>query len=127
MRELHGSDDFEALHVIAADWDWRDLAAGWSKRRLPRAWPWRSSPSDDDPDAGRFYFWAASGLSSEEIDTLLLAVADDEGCAVIGAPDLAWLYCPYDGGADVLLPSSVERLALKERHADWLSSHPHGL
>jgi hypothetical protein len=127
LQELHGSDDFRTLHVIAADWDWRDLAAGWSKRRLPDAWPWRSGPTDGDTDDGRNYFWAASGLLAEEIDALLLAVADDECRVVIGAPDLTWLYSPYDGGADVLLPSAVERDALKERHADWLPSHPQGL
>lgn len=127
IQELHTSDDFQTLHVIAADWDWRDLSAGWSRRRLPDAWPWRSSSFEDDPDAGRTYFWAASGLSGDEIDALLIAVADDECRVIIGAPDLAWLYCPYDGGADVLLPSAVERDALKERHADWLSSHPQGL
>jgi len=127
LRELHGSDDLHTLHFIAADWGWHDLAAGWSKRRLPRAWPWRSSPADDDPDAGRNYFWAASGLSNDEIDALLIAVADDECRVAISASDLAWLYCPYDGGADVLLPSPVERDALKDRHTDWLSSHPHGL
>lgn len=54
-------------------------------------------------------------------------MADDECRVVIGASDLAWLYCPYDGGANVLLPSPVERDALKDRHADWLSSHPQGL
>lgn len=127
LHELHGSDDFSTLHVIAADWGWRDLSAGWSKRRLPGAWPWRSSAVDDDPDAGRNYFWATSGLSGQEIDALLPAAADDQGRFVIGAPDLAWLCCPYDGGADVLLASSVERDALKARHADWLSTHPNGL
>jgi hypothetical protein len=127
LHELHGSDDFRALHVIAADWDWRDLSAGWSKRRLPGAWPWRSSPVDDDPDAGRNYFWSASDLAGQQLDALLLAVADDQCRVIIGAPDLAWLYCPYDGGADVLLPTVVERDTLKERHSDWLSSHPRGL
>ena len=127
LHELHGSENFQTLHVIAADWDWQDLAAGWSKRRLPGAWPWRGSPADDDPDGGRNYFWAASGLASKEIDALLIAVADDECRVVIGAPDLTWLYCPYDGGADVLPPSAVEPDALRERHADWLCAFPGGL
>jgi len=127
LHELHGSVGSGSLHVIAADWGWRDLSAGWSRRRLPGAWPWRSSQADEDPNAGRNYFWAASELSEPEIDALLLAAADDQGHFVIGAPDLEWLYCPYDGGADVLLPSAVERDAIKTRHTDWLSSHPGGL
>lgn len=127
LRELRGSVGTAGLFVIAADWRWRDLAAGWSKNRLPGAWPWRSSEADEDPDVGRNYFWAASGLSDAEVDSLLLAAADDQGRFVIGAPGLEWLYCPYDGGADVLLPGAVERDALKARHSDWLSSHPDGL
>lgn len=127
LHDLLGSASSDALHVIAADWGWRDLSAGWSKRHLPGAWPWRSSQADEDPDAGHNYFWAASGLSPAEIDSLLLAAADDQGRFVVGAPDLEWLLCPYDGGVDVLLPSPVERDALRDRHADWLSSHPGGL
>jgi hypothetical protein len=127
LHELLGSDDTEALRVIAADWGRRDVSAGWSKHHLPGAWPWRSSQADEDPDAGRHYFWAASGLSEPEIDALLFAAAADQGRFVIGAPDLEWLYCPYDGGADVLLPSAVERDSLKARHAGWLSSYPGGL
>ena len=115
------------MHVIAADWHWQDPAAGWSKHRLPGAWPWRSGLADDDPDTGRNYFWAASGLADKEMDSLLTAVADDECGVIFGAPNLAWLYCPYDGGADVLLPTAAERDTLKERHSDWLSSHPRGL
>lgn len=33
---------------------------------------------------------------------------------------------PYDGGADVLLPTTGERDALKARHTDWLSTHRSG-
>jgi len=127
LQELHGSADLTDLWVIAVDWGSDDLAAGWSKGRPPSAWPWQRRQAEDDPDAGFNYFWAASGLADASIDSLLLPAADDEGRFVIGAPDLEWLYCPYDGGADVLLPSAVERDALKERHADWLSAHPQGL
>lgn len=127
LQELHGSADLTDLWVIAVDWGSDDLAAGWSKGRLPSAWPWQRRQAEDDPDAGFNYFWASSGLADASIDSLLLAIADDEGRLVIGAPDLEWLYCPCDGGADVLLPTAVGRDALKERHADWLPAHPQGL
>lgn len=126
LRDLQGSVPIADLYVIATDWDWRDLAAGWSKHRLPGAWPWWSSRGDEDTN-GRHYFWVATGLSDAALDGVLLAAADDEGQVLIGAPGFAWLYCPYDGGADVLLPDQVERDALKARYSDWLSSHPGGL
>lgn len=128
LCELHGSADPAALWVIAADWGADDLAAGWSRVRIPSAWPWQKSLSDrDDPDAGFHYFWVASGLTGEALDSLLLAVADEVGRLLIGAPDLAWLYCPYDGGADVLLPSAANRDALEARHSAWLPIRPEGL
>ncbi|MEV0456724.1 hypothetical protein AB0H89_16345 [Catellatospora methionotrophica] len=62
------------------------------------------------------------------IDVLLRAVADDELANVMLAPpDLRWLYHPYDGGADVILPTGGQRDELKHRHRDWLSDHPAGL
>lgn len=41
LRELQGSADLTDLWVIAVDWGSDDLAAGWSKGRLPSAWPWQ--------------------------------------------------------------------------------------
>jgi hypothetical protein len=62
------------------------------------------------------------------LDDLLRAVADAELGGVLIAPaDLRWLYHPYDGGADVILPSGAERDALAARHAAWRSPHPSGL
>jgi hypothetical protein len=36
------------------------------------------------------------------------------------------IHHPYDGGADVLLPTG-EPDVLKQRRTDWLSAHPTGL
>ncbi|MBF9130413.1 hypothetical protein I0C86_15810 [Plantactinospora sp. S1510] len=56
------------------------------------------------------------------LDPLLRRVADDQVSHVIIAPaDLSWLYAPYDGGADVLLPTPAIQQNLRTRHADWLS------
>ncbi len=126
LDELLGGAESTGLQVIAADWSWSDVAAGWSKRLLPGAWPWHTSEPDDD-GTGQHFFWASTGLSDLQIDALLLAAADDRCRFLIGAPDLEWLYCPYDGGADVLLSSATERDAIRARHHDWLSSHPGGL
>jgi hypothetical protein len=61
------------------------------------------------------------------LDPVLRQVADDEMAnVVVMSTDLRWLYHPYDGGVDVLLPSTRERDALKARHCEWLSTHPGG-
>jgi len=62
------------------------------------------------------------------LDELLRAVADgDLPGVIIGPADLRWLYHPYDGGADVILPSVPERDDLAAEHPDWRSAHPSGL
>ena len=38
-----------------------------------------------------------------------------------------WIYHPYDGGADVVLPSSAERAKLKRKFNSWLSTRSDGL
>lgn len=65
LRELQGSAGTAELYVIAAD-----------------------------PDTGRNYYWAAPGLSDAEVDSLLLAAADDQGRFVIGAPNLEMALVP---------------------------------
>ena len=62
------------------------------------------------------------------LDPVLRAVADGILADVmIAPPDLSWIYHPYDGGADVLLPTNSQRDRIRERHRDWLSAHPTGL
>jgi hypothetical protein len=40
--------------------------------------------------------------------------------------NLRWLFHPYDGGMDVIAPTTADRDALRDRHRDWLSKHPQG-
>jgi hypothetical protein len=65
---------------------------------------------------------------SDDLDELLRAVANDEiSNVILGPTDLRWLHMPYDGGADAILPTRLERDLLRTRHHDWLSLHPEGL
>ncbi|MEQ4720720.1 hypothetical protein [Nonomuraea sp. B19D2] len=92
--------------------------------------PWLTiDPGDDSPfeDAQRLYV-SMTSFDRQTLDPLLRGVADGEIFDVIIAPlDLRWLYHPYDGGADVVAPTAHDRDVLKNRHADWLSTHPAGL
>jgi hypothetical protein len=122
LTELMKGSDTSPLIVVAVDWGSQDLASGSSREQVPKAWPWRIVDDDFDPEAGRLYCWVQLGVDEGGLDALLLSTADDEGRFLIAGPDLDWLYCPYDGGVDVLLSSTAERDALRGRHAGWLPS-----
>lgn len=96
----------------------------------PGSRPWMRLREDEDSDPGGTLHLHVSEQRWEPriLDPLLRAVADDE-CAgvIIMDTDLRRLYHPYDGGADVILAGPQERDALKNAHADWLSTHPLGL
>lgn len=117
IDEISDGAEVEDLIVIATDWGPRDIASGWSKRRLPGAWPWIRFTDEDGITS---YYWVRSGLSSDELDVVLTAVADGEGLAIVAEESLSWLYRPYDGGADVVLPSTAACDALRDRHPTWL-------
>lgn len=40
--------------------------------------------------------------------------------------ELTRIHHPYDGGADVILPTPEERDRLRNRHSAWLSTRPSG-
>ena len=93
---------------------------------------WTSILTTDDPDPEfRTYTHLYTSTARRQvgsIDPLLRAVADDQTAGVIIADTgLSRLYHPYDGGADVILATTAERDQLRQRHSDWLSSHPAGL
>ncbi|NNM45647.1 DUF3885 domain-containing protein [Knoellia koreensis] len=119
LAALQGETGSRNLLVIAVDFAHRDLASGRSRRALPTAWPWRRFEEPDDPDAP-VYCWVKEGLTSEELDAVLISAADDVGQFVICAESLAWLYIPYDGGVDVVASSREGRLELESRFRAWL-------
>jgi hypothetical protein len=87
--------------------------------------PWHYS----DPDLLYAHLYVTTELwQPAELDELLRLAAEEQVVGVIIAPlDLGWLYHPYAGGADVILPSVAARDALAAKHPEWLSPHPSGL
>lgn len=120
LADILGNADLSMLIVLAADYDRHDLAAGWVKRLIPDAWPWRRFAGDEDEDGASSYIWVQSGLTDQHLDSLLRAVADDEIRFVLTDSHMRWLYCPYDGGADVIFLNEEERERVAARYADWM-------
>lgn len=124
----------EVLVVTTAWSDSREPAE--REPRLARLFPdavhWMSVLLENPDDTGWESWWhlyvAMSPWQGRELDPLLRLVADEETTGVIiAAPDLAWLYHPYDGGADVIARYKGERDRLARRHSDWLPTNPYGL
>lgn len=100
------------------------------ERAQPGAWPWRAIQDPDDDGWTEEVWWHlhVAPTSVAELDPLLTLAADDRTEGVMVLPlDLAWAHHPYDGGMDVLLPTTADRDALRDRFSAWLSPHPHGL
>ncbi|MFF8589067.1 hypothetical protein [Streptomyces althioticus] len=93
---------------------------------------WQSLLAKDDPDE-EFRTYCHLFVSHRPwehgcIDETLREIADDELAGVLVTDtQLRRIYHPYDGGADVFLPTPQERDRLRDRHATWLSGHPLGL
>jgi len=115
--------------VIAEDWDGRTIESGWTRDAILGRWPWRRSHdfavTDELAAVGSFYWVRSSPL--QDLGGLLRDVADGGANVVIGGHDLSWVYAPYDGGADVILPTRPERDALARRHRRWRSTRRDGL
>jgi hypothetical protein len=84
-------------------------------------------PGDAPPEHWHFFArsmrWAPGAL-----DALLELVAEDVVANVLVVePRTGAVYHPYDGGADIFLPTTSERDALRERYREWVSNRPDGL
>ena len=73
------------------------------------------------------YFGAHVSWRAGAFDTLLDAIAADVQRALWVSARSGAVFAPYDGGADLIVPSEVERDALAETFAAWRSPRPDGL
>lgn len=121
------------IYVITVEYGPDDGAAGTEPVHVglhPDAVAWMrvAADPDDAEDPGYRLHVTRRSFATGDLDALLRYVADDRASEVVIADDaLRWLYHPYDGGADVIMPSPGDREALAERFADWRSPRPDGL
>lgn len=92
--------------------------------------PWCTlAQHEDDDDYESYWHLHVSEIEfpSSELNSLFRMVANDEvGNIMIICPSKGIVFHPYDGGVDIVLASPEERDHLKEKHGEWLSSHPEG-
>ncbi|SDZ33859.1 hypothetical protein SAMN05421504_1133 [Amycolatopsis xylanica] len=125
----------QEVRIVTADWsngleppDLSERHAHWH----PGARYWTSVRTEGDETEPAFDIYAHLYVSrmpwrAGSIDDLLRAVADDETNRVmITSLSFDKIHHPYDGGADVLLPTTRERDATRHQHIDWLPGQPLG-
>jgi hypothetical protein len=135
LRELVEPSDGEGklrdLLVVTESWSQSPLLVPRDERVVavsPDGWPWISIQVEDDDEIWTHLFVDHVELLDPRLAALLRLVADDEVEGVIVADQqLTWLYHPYDGGADVIAPTTEDRDKLKAQHPKWLSKHGAGL
>ena len=82
----------------------------------------------DDPEIAYDLHISRQQFQPGILDDLLRRVADWQATGVLVTDTaLRWLFHPYDGGADLIASSAIERDQLKTRFKEWLSPRPDGL
>lgn len=85
-----------------------------------------SSHHGEDGDFEFFFIhkkWTAGSM-----DELIISVADDiSGPILLANLSNGAAYAPYDGGADLFLPSHAEVVRARESFSEWLSEREDGL
>ncbi|MFG2415001.1 DUF3885 domain-containing protein [Streptomyces goshikiensis] len=96
---------------------------------VPEAVHWRSDDLATEPGfhSWQHHYVSRTHLDDPALDQLLLCVADDvtDGVILTDAT-CAWIFHPYDGGADVFAGSVEARDRLAAAYADWLPPTPSG-
>jgi hypothetical protein len=124
------------IFVVTSDWSYTLTGpAGYPEPREslhPEGTHWWTESEQDDPEA-EFHVHSRLYASRRKwepgcVDDLFRAVADDKVADVfVTDTELLRIHHPYDGGADVILPTMDERDRLRSKHAAWLPTNSAGL
>lgn len=102
-------------------------------RRDAGAVRWRTMAKhilDNDPDCPNYWhlYMSCREWNPGCFDSILRLVADDVVSNImILSVTGQWVLHPYDGGADVILPTTEERDKLRSQFRQWLSARADGL
>lgn len=131
LSAVLGESGCAAIYLVTVTYGIGDGAAGTEPVVVglhPDAVPWMRAVNPDDPEDACDLHVSRSEFTPGCLDELLRYVADDRTSGVIVTDtSLQWLMHPYDGGIDVIAPSTTARDRLAARFGDWLSDRPDGL
>ncbi|WP_328617776.1 hypothetical protein OHS18_17580 [Amycolatopsis sp. NBC_00355] len=128
---FHGQD----VRIVTTDWSDASEPPALSAHHVlwnPGARHWMSVRTDEEETDPDFITYTHLYVSRRTwrpglVDDLLRAAADEATVGVmITSLSFDRIHHPYDGGADLLLPTTSERDTIKHSHTDWLSDHPSG-
>nr|WP_156809766.1 hypothetical protein [Riemerella columbina] len=88
---------------------------------------WISNSANEDEEPPLNLYVETTEWHRDEKNELLRAIADDTVRAMWVCPFKNILIAPYDGGMDIIVPSTQQRDRLKNKYKDWLSHREDGL
>lgn len=93
--------------------------------------PWESVALHEESDEFKSYMHLHVSeivFTGVEFNKIFRLVADDKLSNILVVNvKRGVVFHPYDGGADVILRTTIERDRIKKKYRDWLSDHPKGL
>ncbi|MEO5800685.1 MAG: hypothetical protein ABIZ70_01295 [Gemmatimonadales bacterium] len=116
--------------MLGYDWGVNDLkAAGNEIAQLGEARDTRLTvlPADEYRESPLAVFGTEVVWHPGEFDTLLLAIADDRATSLWVAIESGAVFAPYDGGVDLIHPTTLERDFHRLHFASWRSTRDDGL
>lgn len=136
-NKLIGTLMGEQRHLVLLSTEYSELASPTRSELAELALcqkeaPWRSVAMHElgeDWDEPTYWhvFGSEVGWWPGALDNVLRLVAADQVANVMLISSQGWLYHPYDGGADVILPTKAARHQIASEFCSWLSNHPAGL
>ena len=112
--------------AIVTEWEPLQRFASWHLAETPPPW----SLDDDlrEELATASFRWRTLRWRPGDFDSEILARARDKvGSLIVFSPPTGNVYCPYDGGADLILAEPADAKAFQRLFAAWRSSLPSGL
>jgi hypothetical protein len=121
-------EDLKPDEIIIITCEWDDQPTPYIKHSKvdPTSNYWQSIKefSEDKNCAAsyRHLFVSIKRWESGTLNDLLQSVANDDTAGVIVAPsNFLWLYHPYDGGADIIFPTTENKAQFIRTHKNWLA------